>query len=95
MDPTIEKMYFYIGHACFLGGIGFYLVFVSIYYKVNYKVETTSGFSSAFFCTIKSVNLQYNTMGRWVSGTNDSLAKHGRFQLANIYKCCYRSHDLL
>jgi hypothetical protein len=53
MDPDIEKMYFFIGLAGFLGGIGFYLLLVWIYYKVNYKAETICGFSSAFlFCTI-------------------------------------------
>ena len=29
---------------------------------------------------IKSDNLQYNTLARWVDGTNDSLTKHLMFQ---------------
>ena len=47
MHPDIEKMYlgpmyFYISLACFFGGIGCYLLFVSIYYKVNHKATLYS-----------------------------------------------------
>ena len=31
--------------------------------------------------TLKSINLQYNMLGRWVNGTNDSSTKHLMFQV--------------
>ena len=44
----------------------------------------TLEFSHAF--VLKSDNLQYNTLGRWVAGTNDSSIKHLMFQALFFFK---------
>ena len=38
----------------------------------------------------KSDNLQYNTLGRWVDGTNDSLTKRLMFQALFFFIISYR-----
>ena len=40
---------------------------------------------------LKSDNLQYNTLVRWFSGTNDSSIKHLMFQALYFFMISYKS----
>ena len=43
---------------------------------------------------MKSVNLQYNTLGRWVDGPNDSSTKRLMFQVLFFFIISYRLRAL-